>query len=404
MAERADVPFQSGTASGSVDPWRWTAVARAADRRPALLVVLLAVAAAALANRSGGPTDYVLFAKTGVALLHGDTTVFNNPQIQTGPLSLVLMGLLHLISTALGPFVDWFVLMALCALTAGCLVSAIRIAVPTPGERRGALTLVAVVTALALRTLSFDDAHPSHPLIGLLWFLAARAARRDRPVLVGLLLAAAAGLDSWAVLGSGLLLLLPTARARAKAAAVAGVLAGACWAPFALSGSFHMFQMRWLAAKGALPALLFGPVPVPWSYRVLQAAVVVAAGAAVAVLHGRDDDVAWLLPAVVVGTRIALDPLNFPYYATPLVTMLLVGLAVCAMRTKVLDPRSADPVRGQLGPWVLLIPALLLPPVTGLLGGPPAAYGPAVVCMAGFTVLTRQGRPARVLHRWHGSP
>jgi hypothetical protein len=91
---------------------------------------------------------------------------------------------------------------ALCWVNTACLIGALRTVAGADAVRRGVATLAGGFFALAYGTLTTTDAHPTHAVIALLWFLAVRAAIRDRPAVAGLLLGVACGLDTWAVLGA----------------------------------------------------------------------------------------------------------------------------------------------------------------------------------------------------------
>jgi hypothetical protein len=103
----------------------------------------------------------------------------------------------------------------------------------------------------------------------------------------------------------------------------------------------------------------------------------------VAVCRRRRDDLAWLLPVVVVTVRLLLDPIHYGYYDVPVVLMLIVGIAASV----------AGAAWSRL-PW--LVAALILPPVTGLFGGILVTYGPSALCLV-ITVLVGARRTASVV-------
>ncbi len=348
------------------------------DRHPWLLALLLAGLGWLLVpDRSLIPADFPTFANAGSELLHGRLSqVFADAAVQAGPLAVLGMGLLDLVTSSAPMLV-----LALCWVHAVCLVQAVRVAIGSPGARRGVLTGFAGAFGVLFGTLVATDAHPTHAVIPLLWFLAARAARRDRIVLSGVLLGLAVGLDTWGLLGAGVLVAVPSWRSAARAAAFAFGVASLLWLPFALAGPIESFSYEWLPSVGSLPRRLLGPEPVPWAYRMAQGLLAGGAGLLVAWRLRGTDQLAWVLPAVVVTVRVMLDPLSFDYYTTPITMMLIAGIAA-------LVAQGASRIA-----IVLAALALLLPPVTEQLGGPVWGYAPALACLVGLVALL----PAREL-------
>jgi hypothetical protein len=344
----------------------------AAGRHPWLLTAALATLATLLADTSMEPGDFPVFARAGRALLRGDLgAVYADSGVQAGPLALAFTGVVAALPAPALVFV-------FCWVNSACLIGALRTVVGAGATRRGIATLAGGLLALAYGTLTTTDAHPTHAVIALLWFLAVRAAIRDRPVVAALLLGVACGLDTWAVLGAGALIALPSRRSRFHAAGIVTVTIAAVWLPFVASGTFHSLDHAWTATPGSLPFLLVGEQPVPWSYRAVQGVVAVAAGLAVAWRRRRRDDLAWLLPVVVVTVRLLLDPIHYGYYDVPVVLMSIVGITA----------RVAVGAWSRL-PW--LAAALLLPPVAGLFGGILVTYGPSALCLAVFVCAGSQG-------------
>jgi hypothetical protein len=384
---------RGGTAVGAA-----TAPARDwGDRKPWLVATLLAgLGFLLLADHGLAPTDFRLFAAAGDTLLHGHlAAVFADPQVQAGPLALVLAAVLSHATGWLGAGSVPVLLFMFCWINAACLINGIRTAVPRHGPARGKAVLVATAFAVALGTLTVSDAHPTHALIALLWLHAARRARRGDAALTGLLLAVACGLDTWGVLGVGVLLLLPASRHFLRATATTVALTAVIWLPFVLSGSFRSFDMQWAPVHGSLPYLLFGSGPSPWSYRAAQGALAVTAGAVIAWRLRANPNVIWLLPAGVVAVRLMTDPINFLYYDVPLQIMLIVGLATLSqgravptaarIRTGLVQAGLVGRVGTDPMLWAAL--ALLLPPVATLLGSPLAGFAPSVGCLAVLAVL-----------------
>lgn len=369
------------------------------DRHSWLLVALFSVVAAALADWRDLPADYLLFVRSGSSLLTGHLTrVFSDPSVQTGPLTAALFGTWHACMGALRLPEAPATVLALCSLNTVALIVCAR-RVVGPGPARGGSTLAAGVLALLFGTLSIDDAHPTHALIAMLWFFAARSARKQ-DVRCGLLIGLAAGLDSWGVLGVGVLLVdLRTSR---RSLALASAVALLLWAPFVLAGRFHSGQMQWMPVPGSLPALLLGHHPVPWGYRLVQGGLVLLLGCALALLLDKSPNLDWLLPAALIAARIATDPLHYRYYDMPLVILLLVG--VVGLLAHPLADRELEPEGTPRWPralFLILIPALLLPPLLTF-AGPLIAETPPLACLAALAWCAWRLQPTR--HRRGDAP
>jgi hypothetical protein len=168
-----------------------------------------------------------------------------------------------------------------------------------------------------------------------------------------------------------LVLLLPDVRAAARAAGVAAGVTLLVWEPFLLTGSVRSGQLTWPAQPGTLPALL-GWGDIDARYRLAQLVVIVVTGATVAWWLRRDRDLAWLLPVVLIGARLVLEGIVFEYYAVPIVTGVLTGLAVAIAR---LDRRVL-----LLGPAAVLTSTTLPVTTTFLMYLP--LYGGVVLAVA----------------------
>src|SRR5205823_2373004 len=92
---------------------------------------------------------------------------------------------------------------------------------------------------------AFVDGHPAEAVSPLLWVLAAVEVRRGRAWRAGLLIGVSAGFELWGLLGVAVLALAPRARDALRGAAAALITAVALLAPFAVFGSFHMFDYEW---------------------------------------------------------------------------------------------------------------------------------------------------------------
>lgn len=376
------------------------------DRHPLLTTMVLAAAGfLLLSDVHLLPSDFRLFSSAGSHLLHGHlAAVFADPETQAGPLALVLVALLGSATGWLGSAAAPALLYLLGLINAGCLVVAVRAALRARTARRspgqllprhgsaasGGALLATGLLAVALGTFTVNDTHPTHALIATLWFFAARRAQRGAATHTGVLLALACGLDTWGVLGVGVVLLLPTYRAMSHAAGVALVGIAACWLPFVLAGPFRSFDMHWTPAHGSLPEILFGAGSTPWSYRALQGAAAIAVGCVVAWRMRPRSSVAWMLPACVVAVRLFSDPINFLYYEVPLQLMLLVGIADLVLGGSLpffSTGRNRRPGGQAVAPLVVIGVALLSVPIAGSVAGPALHYATTVVCLGALVVL-----------------
>jgi hypothetical protein len=247
------------------------------------------------------------FADGSRLLLHGSglNLYADHPELQTGPLSLVVAALLRPLPASVAKNV------ALVAMTAAgpLLLAALAPLVAPPGRRRRML-LAAILLIPAWTVLSVRWGHLDDVLAMAFAILAVRAVCAERPVLAGAALAAAIAAKPWAVGFLPLLLVLP--RSRLRGAATAAVGAAAAWAPFVLAnpktlGALHppvgLSPAAGLYALGAR-----GQIVPPWG----RAAELVLSPlvALVVVLTRRWPGV--LLVSIAV--RLALDPKDNAYY------------------------------------------------------------------------------------------
>lgn len=186
------------------------------------------------------------------------------------------------------------------------------------------------VGAILLGVISdvYEFGHPSELFIALAWILAARAARRDAALPAAVLLGLSAGFETWGLLGAPLLFLIPSLRRTIASGFLALGVAVAIYAPFALGGDFHMFDVHWSNASG-LDAGLFGrDTAFTWQMRIAESLIVVAFGAILAVaLRRRTSASIWIVPAAASILRLALDPVRYPYYWDTSLTLILIGTA-----------------------------------------------------------------------------
>lgn len=278
------------------------------------------------------PTDYDVFVAAGDAVLHGHLAdAFASPTVQAGPLTLVgLAGLDHLASSVGLQALLASLCMAL--LASCCLTVAVRFRQHPPRTALAGGGLVLAWTLAALwGPLTGNWAHPTHALVPLLWLVTAREAQAGRGARAGAALGLALALDPWAVFGAcALLLLLPDKRALARALATSATVTVVVWGPFLVAGA-ATGRMTWTSLPGTVPHLL-GLTDIGAGYRVAQAVLVLAVGSALVVRQRHNPDLAWLLPPVLVATRILTDGIYLDYYSFPVRVGLLVGVAILVAR------------------------------------------------------------------------
>jgi hypothetical protein len=279
------------------------------------LPVLAAAGAVAALDRRSDAGDLRYFVQQGERLLSvrwADT--FADPTLQSGPLQLVLTGIVR--STEALAFVVELGVAALLLVVLG------RLGVST--RWRAVLGLAAV--AAGLTHGAFVDGHPAEAVSPLIWVLAGLEARRGRPVRAGALVGLSAGLELWGVLGAPVLLLAPRLRDAVKGWATEVVVVAGLLAPFVLAGKFRMFDYEWRVAEDRLLGVFLpAGTHFGWSLRLLQAGVACALGAGVALRLRRSVHAVWLTPLVVVLARIALDPLAYGWYWLEADALALAG-------------------------------------------------------------------------------
>ncbi|MGT2426238.1 hypothetical protein [Amnibacterium kyonggiense] len=299
-----------------------------------LLPVLIAMVLPWTASAAPVPIDYGFFGPGGAAVLTGDWGgVYGDPAVQAGPFEMAPYGVAQLIGIAGGA--AWTAAYAVLGASTAFVTALVLRPVLAPDLRSSLLAAGGtLVLALAgpVQTI-WALGHPSEVLVPLVWLVAARLARRGRPVLAAGLVAASSGFEVWGVLGAPVVLLASEPRLLRSAAAGAGVLV-ALWLPFVLAGPFAMFSFRWPVEDGTLVrALLPHATGFPWSLRLLQALLALGAGTAVALLLRRRAG-RWgvfAVPIAVVTGRLVLDPVGAGYYWDP-VLVAAVGALLLAAR------------------------------------------------------------------------
>jgi hypothetical protein len=282
------------------------------------LPVLAAAAVVASLDRGTDPGDLVYFVHKGERLLSsGWADTFADPRLQSGPLQLAAFGAVRNF-TALAFLIE-LAIAALLLYVLGRLGTGDRV--------RLAVGLLAVASGLGHG--AFVDGHPAEAIIPLLWVLAGLWAREDRVVAAGALVGLSAGLELWGMLGAPVLLLAPRVRRAALGGVAEGAVVIALLAPFALAGTFRMFEHEWGVATGTLLSIFVAPgTHFGWPLRLLQASLALGAGAAVALKLRRSLQAVWLAPLGVVVVRILLDPLSFGWYWLEALALVLTGAAL----------------------------------------------------------------------------
>jgi len=412
---------------------------------PAAVVRLAAVTGPAVAGlvalatgaaQAGAPlcgSDSALFAPAGQALAGGHlSAVYADPANQGGPLEL-LWAHLSTVRTAgclAAPRSQWLFLLLAVAVTLAAVAvfrSVTRAVFGPAGDgalpvwqqvtARAAADVAGCVFAAAVLPLVFRYGHPADVLIPLAWLAAARAAATGRTLTAGLLVGAATGWETWALLGVSVLLLTPGScagtgapRSRRRAvgagtAAAAGV--AACWyLPFALSGRFAMGSMSWPMWPHTLVGTLTGGYEETWTLRLLQAVVAAGAGAAICARLRGTPCAVWSGPLTVIVVRLFTDPTFYRYYwAIP--ATLAVAAAGATLTTAITAVVTRHAGGGQAanpgtGRWSLV--AALTGCVAAVAGVAvmhgriaPGAYGPLTLALAGLVLLAAAGAGTRWL-------
>jgi hypothetical protein len=300
------------------------------------LPVLGAASAVSYLDRGTDPGDLVYFVHKGEQLLSGGwADTFADPRLQSGPLQLVVFGAVRNL-TALAFLIELGV-AALLLYVLGRLGTGDRV--------RLVVGMLAVASGLGHG--AFVDGHPAEAVVPLLWVLAGLWAREDRVVAAGALIGLGAGFELWGVLGAPVLLLAPRLRRVAVGALAEAAVVIALLAPFALVGSFRMFQHEWSVATGTLVSVFVQPgTQFGWPLRLLQASLAVGAGTALAWRLRPSLQAVWLAPLAVVIVRVLLDPLSFGWYWLEAVALVLTGAAL--VLSALPDRFGASAQRGEV--------------------------------------------------------
>jgi hypothetical protein len=285
------------------------------------LLVLVGAAASGLILNSVTFSDADSFAQAGAVMLSSQWQhTYHDPWLQAGPFEMLVC----LLGRTLGGSLRGE------AVAINMIGAAALLGVATVVVRRSWKPLAILAGgALAVGIISdmWEWGHPSELFIALVWLLAARAARRDQLLVAGLLVGLSAGFETWGLLGAPVLFLLPQLRRTIAAGSVALLAAAAVYAPFALGGDFHMFDLHW-AIVGGVPGAIFGEGETfSWPMRLAEAVIVVSFGSALAWRLRRFGSSTWIVPALTSICRLTLDPVRYGYYWDTSLVLLLIGVA-----------------------------------------------------------------------------
>src|SRR6266568_2066084 len=277
--------------------------------------VLGPAAGLAYLDRGTDSGDLVYFFHKGEQLLSGGwADTFADPQLQSGPLQLALFGGVR----------DLGALAFLIEVGVAALLLYVLGRLGLSNRARLAIGLLAV--AAGLTHIAFVYGHPAEAVVPLLWVLAGLWAREDRVFRAGALVGLSAGFELWGVLGVAVLLLAPRLTRALTAACIQGVVVAAMLAPFALGGTFRMFDHEWRVTSGTLVGLVVAPgTHFGWPLRLAQASLAIAAGALLAFTLRRRVHALWLVPLAVVLVRLGLDPVSFGWYWLEVEALAIVG-------------------------------------------------------------------------------
>jgi len=299
------------------------------------LPVLGAAAVVASLDRGTDPGDLVYFVHKGEQLLSaGWADTFADPTLQSGPLQLLVFG-------AVG---NLTALVFLIELGVAALLVYVLGRLGTSDRVRLAVGLLAVASGLTHG--AFVDGHPAQAIVPLLWVLAGVWAREDRVLLAGALVGLSGGLELWGVLGAPVLLLAPQLRRAVWAGLVEAAVVATLLVPFALAGTFRMFEYEWQVGTGTLLSLVVDPgTDFGWPLRLLQASLTLGVGTALAFSLRRRLHVVWLAPLAVVVVRVLLDPLSYGWYWQAAQALVLVGAGLLLATLPARFPRACAPVQ-----------------------------------------------------------
>jgi len=355
------------------------------------LLVALAGANGLLDSLGGGrANDFAALVPAGERLLsRAWATAFSDPFVQVGPIALLWTGITSFaervtsIDEAVILAVTVYVSFAVGAALIARLLYRDRGETAPPGVELAA-GLATMVVGLCWTALA--SGQPFDVIVAVLWIFSARAACRGRTRVAGVFLGVAAAVKLLALLGLPLLLLAPSWRGRLLAVASFTIVAVGSYAPFVVTGDFHMLDYEWHVFTDAPVALFVEPgSPFGWQLRAVQAAVVLGGGAVVVQALRRSSEVVWAAPLVLTALRFATDPANYNYYWLGAQASAILGVALVVTRLAAWYRVAAVLAAGVLGLAVLLDSGWT----------EVARYG-AVATLGWVAMKSATSRPARV--------
>jgi hypothetical protein len=329
-------------------------VADSAERHPGIAAALRAIvryrlwiigaAALAMAIVDGGGSfeihDPQLFLDVGKKLFSGDAlNVFADENVQEGPLGLLFWGVIGHVADLINVDPRMIAALVIYPGFTFAVVFLIRSALAERDRPSEDLEFFAAAIVLfgGLAWTMMSTGHIAEGVIPLLWFQAARDARKGRMDRAALLLAISTGFKLWGILGLPILLLNPEFNWRKliRAGAITVGVTALFYAPFVLFGEYNSLDYRWDIADSSLIHKLFPDSDTfTWQMRAAQSAVVATTGGAIALLGRRRLAVDWAIPLALVAIKLILDPIIFEYYGMSIVLSLVVGASVaCASQT-----------------------------------------------------------------------
>lgn len=358
---RVSTPTLSTHSPGHAEPLTAPMPLRLIDRRPrksVWLILSLWTIIWSAAQSVGGMYSWHYFVTGGTALVRpgmpgGGLHVYAaHPDLQMGPLTLLIAAIMVALSGPLNAFVAALIMTALGALNVKLLMD-LRAHLRHEKASPRSTFYTGLVLIPSWSVLSVHYGHLDDVLALTLTTGAVVAAAQRRPWLTVLLLAAATSAKPWALPFAVLLLLHPVGRTRRVAAYVG--LCALPWLPFLLAdhrttsiSSFTIVN----APDSALRALGVTAAQTPGWDRMAQ--VLLAVAIALWCLRIRR---AFTIPAVVLAVRMLLDPGTYPYYTC--------GLVVACLYVDLTDRRRHVPwTAAAVTAWFLidLLPTSILPP------------------------------------------
>jgi hypothetical protein len=332
------------------EEWLRAGVADSARRHPRIAATLRAIvryrlwiigaAALAMAIADGRGSfeihDPQLFIEAGKKLFSGDALdVFADETVQEGPLSLLFWGVIGHLADLINVDPRMIAALVIYPGFTFVVVFLIRSALAERDRPSEDLELFAAAIVLfgGLAWTMLSTGHIAEGVIPLLWFQAARHARKGRYDRAGLLIALSAGLKLWGVLGIPILLLNPTFdwRKLLKAGAITAAVAALFYAPFVLFGEYNAFDYKWDVSDSSLiHDLSPDSATFTWQMRAVQSGVVVALGAALALFGRGRLRALWAVPLGIVAAKLLLDPIVFEYYTLSASVLAVLGACVIA--------------------------------------------------------------------------